>query len=74
MRKPKVPFPEPKVPLFERICDDIDGGGLSILSDKARDHIKNWVRISMEDGYNRGYEAGYKKASTEADENAAHRG
>jgi hypothetical protein len=54
---------------FEQFCKEIEAGPFSILS--AKDEIKQYIRLSMEDGHRRGFHSGYQKAATEAAEDAA---
>lgn len=65
------PKPEPELNVLADLCREIDTGGLSVLSEAARDRIKLYLQQAMADGYNRGYNAGYDKAGEEAAIDAA---
>lgn len=45
-------------PLLEDLYNEIDSGGLSVLSVVARQRIKDMIRLGMEDGYKRGHASG----------------
>ena len=51
----------PEKTVLMQLWEEIDAGGLSILSTIAKDRIKTMIRLGMEDGYNRGFEDGKKK-------------
>lgn len=40
--------------MFEECCDEIEEGGLSILSDRAKQRIKDLIRRCLQDAYDRG--------------------
>jgi hypothetical protein len=46
---------------FEQFCKEIESGPFSILSMSAKDEIKQYIRLSLEDGYCRGFHAGATK-------------
>ena len=47
--------------LFDEICDEIETGPFSILSEKGKDKIRTWVRQALQDGFDRGLKAGKKE-------------
>lgn len=40
---------------YQEICKEIEESGLSILSEKAKDKLKMWIRQSIETAYENGY-------------------
>ena len=70
MSQHKQPEP-PKPNIFEETVKEVRTGPFSILSEKAQDRIINMVRLALEDGYIRGFDAGCDKESMEAAEDAA---
>jgi hypothetical protein len=49
---------------FHRYCKEIDAGPFSILSERAKDEIKTYIRLAMEDGYKRGFHAGHARGQS----------
>jgi hypothetical protein len=47
---------------FDQFCREIENGPFSILSVSAKDQIKAYIRLAMEDGFDRGVKYGEKAA------------
>jgi hypothetical protein len=48
----------PELSKFEQLCNEVESGPFSILSDKAKDEIKRYIRVALADGYDRGLAEG----------------